>query len=149
MLLPWSRPRTRGPLSINRPSIRKCNRWNQTNTYRDTIPVLVDHHDTKQHAKLGEEDPINIVFDGVADGIAKDEEEHHAEAVKASSEEDITIRPSVFESLVDEDKLGGYVHCDTNYGPYEVNDPEGHRRGIGETGELLEGSNGNEEANAK
>ena len=46
---------------------------------RDGVPILVDHHDGQQIADGGEEEPVQVMLDGVADGAAEDVEDHLAD----------------------------------------------------------------------
>jgi len=74
-------------------------------TYSDTVPVLVDHHDTQQHAKGEEKEAIDIVLDGVADRDAESEQDHLGNSEECGSEYDISDRPTIFKRSEHEDKL--------------------------------------------
>ena len=87
-----------------------------------------------------EEEPIDVMFDGVADFVTKSEQENHADDIESegyavrksiatislhsrSTEYNITDRPAVFQCTEDENELRYDVCCNANYGPDEIYDP--------------------------
>jgi len=74
-------------------------------TYRDTVPVLVDHHDAQEHAQREEKEAIDVVFDGVADRDAESEQDHLSNGEERSPKYDVSDRPTVFKRSEHEDKL--------------------------------------------
>jgi hypothetical protein len=93
----------------------------------DRVPVLVDHHDTEEHAESEEEEAVNVVLDSIADCHAEGEEDNLGDSEEGGTEEDITNRPSVVECTGHKDELGDDVYDDTNGWPDKVDDPKGER----------------------
>ena len=113
---------------------------------RDRVPVLVDHHDTEEHAESEEEETVNVVFDGIADCHAEGEEDNLGDSEEGGTEEDITNRPPVVECTGHEDELGDDIYDDADGWPDKVDDPKGERVCVVEAGEAFECRDGEEEA---
>jgi hypothetical protein len=63
-------------LSIYRPEL-----------FRLTVPVLVDHHDAQQHAQRKDEYSVDVVRDGITDGVAKRNHDDDPSDIEENSEE--------------------------------------------------------------
>lgn len=74
-------------------------------TYSYTIPVFVDHHHTQEHTEGEEEQPIDVVLDGVADRHAESEQENLGDGEESSAKNNVTDGPSVVEGAEDKNKL--------------------------------------------
>jgi hypothetical protein len=114
-------------------------------TYSDTVPVLVDHHHTQQHAKREEKEAIDIVFYGVADRDAEREQDHLSNSEECGPEHDISDGPTVFKCSEHQDKLRYDVDHGADQGPQDIDDPQRDGLGVAESGELLKGGDGEEE----
>lgn len=90
----------------------------------DRVPVLVDHHDTEEHAESEEEETIDVVLDSIANGHAEGEEDDLGDSEEGGTKEDITNRPPVVECTGHKDELGDDVYDDTNGWPDKVDDPK-------------------------
>ena len=118
-------------------------------TYSDTVPVFVDHHDAEKHAQSEEEQAVDVVFDGVADGNAEGEQQNLREHPEARAEDDVADRPAVLEGTEDEDQLRHDIDDGADERPQDVDNPEANWLGVFEAGELLEGGDRDEEANTE
>lgn len=114
-------------------------------TYRDTIPVLIYHHHAEQHAQREEEEPVNIMFDGIADRHAERKEDYLRDSEEGGPEKDVTNRPTVFQSAEDEDQLRDYVNDNTDQWPKDIDNPKRRSFGVLESSKALESGNGDEE----
>jgi hypothetical protein len=94
-----------------------------------------------------EERPIDVVRDSTADGVAEREKEDLGNDPESRSEDDVADRPAVVEGANNEDELGDYVDDDAGEVEDEFEDEESRRAGGGETGGILEGTNGDETDN--
>lgn len=61
--------------------------WSDKRGIGLTIPVLVNHHDAQQHAERKDEYPVNVVGDGVADGVAESDHDDDSGDVEEHSKE--------------------------------------------------------------
>ena len=93
----------------------------------DRVPVLVDHHDTEEHAESEEEETVDVVLDSIADGHAEGEEYNLGDSEEGGTKEDITNRPPVVECTSHKDELGDDIYDDTNGWPDKVDDPKSDR----------------------
>ena len=118
-------------------------------THRDGIPVLVHHHDAKEHAQCEEEEAVDVVFDGVADGDAERKEEDLCDGEKGGAKDDVADRPAVVEGAEDEDELGYDVDHGADERPEDVDDPESGRGHVVEPCEPFEGGDRDEEGGAE
>lgn len=112
----------------------------------DRVPVLVDHHDTEEHAKSEEEETVDVVLDSIADGHAEGEEDNLGDSEEGSTEEDITNWPPVVECTGHKDELGDDVYDDADGWPDKVDDPKRDWLCVVEAGEAFECRDGEEEA---
>lgn len=112
----------------------------------DRVPVLVDHHDTEEHAESEEEETVDVVLDGIANCHAEGEEDNLGDSEEGSTEEDITNRPPVVECTGHKDELGDDVYDDTKGWPDKVDDPKGEGFCVIEAGKAFECRDGEEEA---
>lgn len=64
-------------------------------SHRNTIPVLIDHHNAQEHAKCEEEKAIDVVLDGVADRHAEGEHDDLGDSEEGGTEDDVANRPAV------------------------------------------------------
>ena len=92
-------------------------------TYRDTVPILVDHHHTQKDGQSEEKQPINIMLDGVAYCRAESEQEDLRDREEGSPEDDIADGPSVFQRAEDKDQLRNDVYDSAGQRPENVDDP--------------------------
>ena len=112
----------------------------------DRVPVLVDHHDTEEHAKSEEEETVDVVLDSIADSHAEGEEDNLGDSEEGSTEEDITDWPPIVECTGHKDELGNDVYDDADGWPDKVDDPERDWLCVVEAGEAFECRDGEEEA---
>ena len=112
----------------------------------DRVPVLVDHHDAKEHAESEEEETVDVVLNSIAYCHAEGEEDNLGDSEEGGAEEDITNRPPVVECSGYKDELGDDVYDDTNGWPDKVDDPKGDGVFEVEAGETFECCDGEEEA---
>ena len=115
-------------------------------TYRDTVPVLVYHHDAEEHAKCEEEQAVDVMLDRVTYRNAEREQEDLPDGVEGDAKDDVTDGPAVLECLEDEHELRDGVDDDADHRPNQVYDPQADRLRILEPGELLESGYRDEEA---
>lgn len=114
-------------------------------TYRDTVPVLVDHHHAEKHTKREEEEPVDVVLDGVAYRDREGEEDDLRHGEERSAEDNVANRPTVFESAEDEDELRYDVDNAADEWPKDIDYPEADWLCVVEAGNLLERRNRNKE----
>ena len=143
----WSRPRIRDPRARDRVFryIFDTSKSRDSWTYSNGIPVLVDHHDAQKHAQREEEQAVDVVLDGVADGDRESEEDDLRDGEEGRPEHDISNGPAVFERAEDEDELRHDVDHRAHEWPEDVDDPESDGLSEVETRNLLEGGDGYEE----
>lgn len=91
-------------------------------THRNIIPILIHHHNTEQHTKREEEQPVDIMLDRITYRHAKRKQQHHAARIKHRAKDDIANWPPVFERAEDEDELQDDVDGDADEWPEEVDD---------------------------
>ena len=121
----------------------------QNDTYCDTVPVLVDHHDTEEHAEREEEEAVDVVLDGVADSNREREEDDLRDGEERGAEHDVADRPAVLERAEDEHELRDDVDDDADERPEDVDDPQPERLRVLEPRELFERGDRDEEAHAE
>ncbi len=92
-------------------------------THRDTVPILVDHHDTKKHGQSEEEQPVNVVLDGLAYPRAEGEQEDLGEREESGPKNNIANGPSVFQRTKDKDQLRDDVDDYASQRPENVDNP--------------------------
>jgi hypothetical protein len=109
------------------------------------IPVLVDHHDAEEHAESEEEEPVDVVFDSIADCHAEGEEDNLRDSEEGGAKENVTDRPPVVECADHEDELGDDVNEDACGRPDKVDDPKGDRVCVVEASKAFERRDGDEE----
>ena len=59
----------------------------EAKSLRLTVPVLVYHHDAQQHAERKDEDSVNVMRDGIANGVAESDHDDHSSDIEEDSEE--------------------------------------------------------------
>lgn len=92
-------------------------------TYRNTVPVLVYHHDAQEHTQRKEEQAVDIVLDGVTDSNTEREEENLGNSEECRAEDNVADGPAVIEGAENENKLGDNVNDCADEGPENVDDP--------------------------
>lgn len=92
-----------------------------------TVPILVHHHDSEEHAQCEEENTINVVRDGVTNGDAESQENDASDNVEANTEENVSNNPTVIECPDYEDELRYCVDDDDDERVDEVGDEQSHR----------------------
>jgi hypothetical protein len=120
-----------------------------TYTYSDTVPVLVNHHDTEKHAQREEEEAVDVVLYSVADGSGECKQKNLGNGEKCSAKNNVTNGPAIIEGAEDENELRDDVDDDADNGPEDVDHPKPDDVGVGEAGETLKGGDGDEERNAE
>ena len=118
-------------------------------THSDAVPILVDHHHAEKHAKSEEEEPIDVMLDGVADCDRKGEEDDLRNGEERSTEDNVANRPAVLEGSEDEDELRYNVDNAADKWPKDVDYPETDWLCIVEACNLLERRNCDKERYAK
>ena len=132
-----------------------------------TVPVLVDHHDAEQHAEREDEDPIDVVRDGVANSVAECNHDHDSGNVEEYPERlnkidrvnsmhlflmagkatyDVSNGPSIIQCPDDQNKLADDVDQEARGREDQVGDEQSDRLCILEPSKVLEGSDGDKEA---
>lgn len=86
--------------------------------------------------------------DGVTDGGAEGEQQDAADNVEADAEQEVADDPSVVERADDQNELGHDVDDDDDERVHEVGDEETHRVLVVERSPALEGTGGDNEADA-
>ena len=74
--------------------------------YRDTIPVFVYHHHAQKHAQREEEEAIDVMLDGVANGRTEGEHDDLCDGEERCAEQDVSYWPTILKGPENEDKLG-------------------------------------------
>lgn len=92
-------------------------------TYRNTIPVLINHHDTQKHTKSEEENAVNVMFDSVADVDGKCEQEDLGDGEENGAKDDITEWPSVIQGAEYKNELRHHIDDSANKWPQDIDDP--------------------------
>jgi hypothetical protein len=105
-------------------------------------------HDGEEHAEGEEEDPVDVVRDGVADLHAERKEEDASDDEEGNAKQDVADDPTVVESADDEDELRHNVDHGADSGPDQVGDEKAHGFEVGERGEALERGDGHKEADS-
>ena len=118
-------------------------------TYRDTVPILIYHHDAEEHAEREEEQAVDIMLDGVAYRDAEREQEDLPNGEEGDAEHDVANGPAILERLKDEHELRDSVYDNADHGPNQVYDPQADWLRILEPCELLESGYRDEEAYAE
>ena len=118
-------------------------------TYGDTIPVLVHHHNTKEHTQRKEEQAIDIMLDGIAYSSRERKQQDLGDSEEGCSKDDIPDRPPVVEGAEHQDELGDDIYDDADEGPEDVDYPEANGSGVGEACEALECGDCDEEGYAE
>jgi len=117
--------------------------------FSDTVPVLVNHHDTEKHAQCEEEEAVDVVLYSVADGSGECKQKNLGNGEKRSAKGNVTDGPAIIKGAEDENELRDNVDNDADNGPEDVDHPKPDDVGVGEAGETLEGGDGDEEGNAE
>lgn len=86
-------------------------------------PYLVHHHHGQKIANRGEEQPVQIMFDIVADGVAEDVENDLTNDEEKNAKRDVPQRPSILERIGDENDL----HDDVYQQAYAVDQIKHHK----------------------
>lgn len=94
---------------------------------RDRIPVLVHHHDAKEHAKREEEDSVNVVFHSIANRCREGKEHYLSNDEEGSTKNNIADRPTVLERPENQNKLGDDIYDRADERPQNVDDPKTNR----------------------
>ena len=100
--------------------------------FQRTIPVLVDHHDGQEHADGEEENPVDVMRNGITDLDTESKQENAANDVEGDTEDDVADNPSVVQCSDDENELRDRVDDDADGWEDEVGDEEADGIGIGE-----------------
>lgn len=91
---------------------------------RDRVPILVHHHDGKQHAEREDEHAVDVVLYCVADLDAECEQDDLGHGEECSPEKDVANRPPVIERPPYENDLEDDVQDNADDWPNEVNDEQ-------------------------
>lgn len=94
---------------------------------RDRIPVLIHHHDAKEHAKREEEDSVDVVFHSIADCCREGKEHDLSNDEEGGTKNNIANRPAVLERPEYQNKLGDDIYDRANERPQNVDDPKTNR----------------------
>lgn len=113
-----------------------------------TVPVLVNHHHSEEHAKLEEEDAIDVVRDGIADRDAEGEEDDAANNVEGNAEQDVANDPAVVKSADHQDQLRYRIDEHNEDGVTQVGKEQSHSVGLAETTPVLESTCRDDEADS-
>ena len=84
------------------------------------------------------------MLDRVADGHTEGKHNDLRDGKEGGSEDDVSNGPAVLEGTEDEDKLRDNVHHRADEWPEDVDDPEAERLVVLESGNTLEGGDGDE-----
>lgn len=88
------------------------------------------------------------MLDRITDRDAEREQKNLGNSEESSAEDNVTDGPSILKRAEHEDELRDNIDDGADKRPEDVNNPEPDGLGIFEPGELLEGSNGNEEGDS-
>ena len=72
----------------------------EAKSLRLTVPVLVYHHDAQQHAEREDEDSVNVMRDGIANGVAESDHDDHSSDIEEDSEELFEGKPVSLTSQI-------------------------------------------------
>lgn len=70
------------------------------NLFQLTVPVLVDHHHAQQHTQRKDEYSVNVVRDGITDGVAERNHDDDPSDIEEDSEELFEGKPVSLTSQV-------------------------------------------------
>ena len=99
-------------------------------TYRNTIPIFINHHDAQQYTEREEKQSIDVMLNCIANCHTERKQQDLTSSIKCCTEDDITDWPSVFKSTEDQDKLGDDVYRDADERPDDVDYEESNGFGV-------------------
>lgn len=76
-----------------------------TQQYTLTIPVLVHHHDSEEHAQSEKEDTVDVMRYSITNCDAEGEQDDTADDVESNAKDNVANHPAVVKSTDHKDQL--------------------------------------------
>lgn len=104
----------------------------------DGIPVLVDHHDSKQIAECGEEEAVHVVLHALTHGVAETIENNLTDDQGDDTKNDMSERPALLQGHGDQEDLHADIDGDEESAEEKDHDKQANRIFRTETTQSLE-----------